>query len=570
MKTFCDLYSITENKEAVSSRFEENKWCSMEYTTKLGKGQLLVTASGCKSEPIVLNPNLNGWQKIYIGFFHMCTPNYSFIKLTDDEEYTPIEYMTNGSPHNWINSEYMQEIYWKCADLTNQRIILENPEYIFPTVSGIAWIRCEAMTDEEIIRYKNSLNKEIKCVQMHFDIDGFYLDRSIDKKEHFANFSMLKNTNADFCTLEYSMLFEEHPHKDKYVPLVDREKCYTSGKYTYDEIFDKYLDLAKQYNIPLYAAERMSVASFHIPFTRPDLQSKFVLENDKFHCKNRDGSKVQVCSYAYVEVQDYVLKRMIKMVKKGFQGVSMIFHRGIHIGFEEPVINIFKEKYPEIDPHTLPVTDERLHSVWCEIMTGFMRKVRETLDDLSDEHININVITEYGLQSSKNFGLDVETWAKEGLIDCVSQGDMEIYEDLADCMSDENPDLIDLDKYKKRMEDYQVLKRNFATNVDKVCKHIPEYLRLEERYGVKVYHVLPWINSILPENYMKEVERMRQCGAKRFLAWNTNHMIRNRPEFLLVSSLGNDMGVDVPLRNFYRVLSLDSVDISQAVPNWRG
>ena len=137
-------------------------------------------------------------------------------------------------------------------------------------------------------------------------------------------------------------------------------------------------------------------------------------------------------------------------------------------------------------------------------------------------------------------------------------------------MRDEDSSVIDLEKYREQLNERQVICRNYGTDVDKVCAHIREFKALEEKYGITVYHVLPWVHTIAPEEYMRAVEKMKAHGAERFLAWNTNHMIQNRPEFLLVSSLGNDIGTDAPLRSFYRVLSLDGVDISQAVPNWRG
>lgn len=161
-------------------------------------------------------------------------------------------------------------------------------------------------------------------------------------------------------------------------------------------------------------------------------------------------------------------------------------------------------------------------------------------------------------------------FVREGLIDSASQADMEIYEDLTDCMDDKAPNIIDLEKYKQQFAKRQVICRHYGTDVDKVCAHIPEFKALEEKYGIKVYHVLPWVHTVAPEEYMDAVEQMKRCGAERFLAWNTNHMMPNRPEFLLASCIGNDLGVDTQLRSFYRVLSLDGVDISQFVPNWRG
>ena len=575
MSIFLNLPSIVKNKEVISSEFEKNSWRSMEYKTSLGEGQLLITTIDGNPQPIVLDMKLSGWQKLYVGIFHLESyiqlNNYSYIKLSDDDDYTPIKFMSKGMPKHWKTTEYFQEIFWKCADVTGQKIVVAKPEVVSPSFSGIAWIRCEEMSPEEISRYQKSLNKTNKCVQMHIDVDCFADDISLEKQENFAKLSMLKNTAADFCSLEYSMLFEEYakaPDERMFLDVTQRD--YNSGKYTIEEVFEKFLLWSEKNGVPLYATERMSVATFHFPLNRATNRIAFAINNKQFHCKNRDLTDVAVCSYAYHEVQDYVLNRMIKMVKMGFKGISMILHRGIHVGFEEPVIKHFKELYPDVDPFRLPISDERLHSVWCEIMTGFMRRLRKTLDGISDERIALNAITDYGLESAKNTGLDIEQWAKEGLIDSVSQADMEIYEDLTDCMSNRDASLIDLENYKKRLNTHPVLCRNYGTDVDKVCAHIPEYKALEEKYGVKVFHVLPWVHTIVPEEYMQAVEQMKKCGAERFLAWNTNHMIPNRPEFTLVSSLGNDIGTDAKLRSFYRVLSLDNVDISQAVPNWRG
>lgn len=569
MKLFCDLAEIAENRDIISSRCETGKWCSMEYRTKLGEGKLLVAAEDIHPDSVTLQLNLEGWYKIYISLFHMRSENYCFVKLSGDEEYTPVRKSKKGNPNTWCATEYMEEVYWKCADLTGQKLILAKPMPHFYACSGLAWIRCEEMTEEEMIQYQAAQHKKNKCVQMHFDIDSFFEDRTDDKTEHFAKMNMLKNTNVDFCSIEYFGTYDPGT-EENFIPLHHDHLANTSGKYSYQEIFSAYLDIAHRNDIKLFAAERMSMANFYAPYSRPDWRNQFVTEHKEYYCKNRDGSTLNICSYAYEAVQDYVIKNMLSMIHMGYDGITMIFHRGAHIAFEQPVIERFAERYPEVDPRQLPFADERLHGIWCEFMTEFMRRARKAFDQVADRHIEINVITDYGLESAKNLGLDVAAWAREGLVDCVSQADMETYEDLTDCMSDGDDRLIDLEKYKKRLEDFQIIKRNFATNVEKVCQHMQEYLQLEALYRVKVYHVLPWVHQTDPEQYMEKVEQMQKCGAKRFLAWNTNHMMWNLPEYHIVSEIGNQKAANVTWRQFYRTLSLEGSDISQFNPNWRG
>lgn len=309
----------------------------------------------------------------------------------------------------------------------------------------------------------------------------------------------------------------------------------------------------------------MQVSNFVAPFSIKGWNMRFVEENPQYYCKTRLGTTVRECSYAYEQVQDYVIGNLVDAVKYGFDGVSLIYHRGMHIGFDQPVLDRFRQLYPDVDPFRLPFSDPRLHNVWCEFMNTFMRKLRNALG----EGIKINTITNYGLESSKNIGLDVAYWAANGLIDSASQADMETCEELYDCMSEEEPGLIDLDKYCKAIEERTVVTRYYLTNVDKICDHMHEYTSLKTLYGIDVYHVLPWVGSVKPEDYDGIVQRMREAGAEKFLSWNTNHLLWNRPEWHTVSHIGN-APIGETLRKFYRVLSFDGNDISHYLPNWRG
>ena len=181
-----------------------------------------------------------------------------------------------------------------------------------------------------------------------------------------------------------------------------------------------------------------------------------------------------------------MISQFVNILKYGFDGITLIYHRGHFIGFDKPVIDRFAELYPGVNPRLLPFKDERLHGVWCEFMNEFMRKLREAVG----AEVKINVITDYSLETSKHLGLDVKYWAENGLIDSASQADMETFEDLEGCMDDKNPELIDLEKYKYQLSQKTVVKRKFGKNVEKVCQHIPEYKKLKTLYGIEVYHVL--------------------------------------------------------------------------------
>ena len=569
MKIFTDLAQIAENKELISSRCEAGKWLSMEYTTKLGRGQLLATAENALPQPIRLNLNLSGWYRIYIGLFNMRSKNYVYAKLSGDEDVCGIRHSGIGAPPSWCATEYMEEVFWKCADLTDQQFILAKPDLHYKSISGIAWIRCEEMTEDEVARYRASLDAPNKCVQMHYDCDALFQDNSVDRTLFFSELHRLKNTNVDFLSLEYSILYDSPDEKTDFL-MYDCDRRVKLGRYErFEDIMKDALAWAHENGIKLYATERMSMARFSAPYFHACWNKRFVEENPQYYCKTRDGKTVNVCSYAYEEVRDYVIGNMVRMAELGFDGISMILHRGIHVAFEAPVLDRFAQLYPDVDPCTLPITDTRLNGVWCEFMTEFLRSLRAKLDATFDRHVELNAITAYGIEIARRVGLDLETWAREGLVDSISQGDMELYEELDGCMSDEDANLIDLSKYSAVAQERAIVKRNYG-NPEKNCEFIHEFVRLEKTYGVKTYNVLPWVETRPVNVYREWLEKMTAEGARRFLSFNTCHASWVLPEFYTISHIGNDPGTDASLQNYYRVLSLERSDISQYNPNWRG
>ena len=146
--------------------------------------------------------------------------------------------------------------------------------------------------------------------------------------------------------------------------------------------------------------------------------------------------------------------------------------------------------------------------------------------------------------------------------------DMETFEDLNGCM---NGDVIDLDKYSEKILDTPPLRRRFATNPELVCEHINEYINLGEKYGIDIYHVLPWANAEPLSRYVEIIELMKNHGAKKFLSYNTNHMVYNLPELHTLLSIGDKKKEDITLSKYYRLLSYEEGgSTSHVLSYWKG
>ena len=164
---FCNLLTLTKSNN-ITDICTDDSWRKIKYETKLGKGTMLIAAQGANPEPVELKLNLTGWHKIYISVIKMRCDSYTYIKLSEDSWYTGIKPSRAIPPAKWCVSEYIEEIYWKSADLTNHSIIIAKPKATFSEfTSGLVWIRCVSMSENEIQQYSAHSEKS-KCVQMHF------------------------------------------------------------------------------------------------------------------------------------------------------------------------------------------------------------------------------------------------------------------------------------------------------------------------------------------------------------------------------------------------------------------
>ncbi|MBR5586525.1 MAG: hypothetical protein IKW02_01050 [Clostridia bacterium] len=557
---FSNLGELVNEKDIVSASYKKDNWKLFEYETGMCKGNMLVAPEDSYPGNLSFDLNLEGLYHIYICIPKLRATNYLNLKLSSDPGYMGV-FATDHIPFNWTTEEFFEEVYWKTADLTGEKFMIRKSRSAFLSATALAWIRC-VPAEQEPAKATN------KCVQMHIDEDIPMQDSLETDADYLAKLYPIKDTNAEFVSFEFGFDFECAPER-KEDHLLHMDALWDEAHYKYmnnkDTVYKNAVKFAKESGFGIYAANRMQVSNFITPFTRYGWNMKFVEENPQFLSETRTGTKVNVCSYAYPEVQDFVINQFKNVVKHGFDGITLIWHRGHFIGFDKPVLDRFAELYPGVDPRTLPIKDERLHGVWCEFMNEFMRKLREAMG----KDIKINTINDYSLETSKHLGLDVEHWAKNGYVDSVCQADMETFEDLEDCMDDNNRGLIDLEKYKYQLTQKTVVRRKFGKNVEKVCAHIPEYKNLKTLYGVEVYHVLPWVRRTMPEGYPPIIEQMVAAGAEKFLSWNTNHLMGDLPEWNTVKTIGNEPTTET-LRTFHRVLSIDGYDISQFHPNWRG
>lgn len=131
--------------------------------------------------------------------------------------------------------------------------------------------------------------------------------------------------------------------------------------------------------------------------------------------KGEDRTKL---SYAYPEVREFKLGILREVAATDIDGVNLDFLRHPpFFGYDEPLLRAFREKYGE-DARTVKPDDPRWLDLRAEVMTGFVRAVRELLDAAGAKRgrrLGLSVRVDW--REYRAWGCDLETWIKAGWLD---------------------------------------------------------------------------------------------------------------------------------------------------------
>lgn len=154
---------------------------------------------------------------------------------------------------------------------------------------------------------------------------------------------------------------------------------------------------------------------------------KFWWDHQEYLIVDRYGKQQANLSYAFPEVRELKLAIVREIMQRDVDGIDIDFLRDPpFFGFERPVLNGFMDKYG-IDPRSLPDSlkniDNRWFSYRSDLMTSYMRSVRRIVDKAGTEkkrRLGVSVRIDHRMY--RYWGLDVEQWIKEGIIDILVVG----------------------------------------------------------------------------------------------------------------------------------------------------
>lgn len=596
---FKDLGQLCQPQANISPIRALGKWNAVSYETAALSGTLLAAIGSSYPEDVRLSPQLTGWYRIFVAIpacWSSGTRSVLNLKLSGDGLITHFSHQAQP----YYARQQIQESFWCCADMTGQDIIINKSPDGKPQDAVLAWLRFVPMDEAELAAFRaDQARTDTKRIYATNDMHGMLCLHGHQTPEDWHSVvDQYDQADVEWLSLENIRSFTScDPTTGSWEtfafprPVDQRVQRLVKTSYT-QAMLEDLVAYGHSKGLKMCGSQRMGAWGMEFPFDQCYFDVEFFKQNPQLRCIDRDGDPISALSYLYPEVQDYIIGHLLDMARAGMDAVELIATRGIpYLLFEQPFIDAFQALYGE-DPRYLPLDDDRVMDLRCELMTGFVRRVRQALDDTCGKgKVRLHLRAQFSFYDCRYIGLDVERLAREGLIHGIISYPQRLRENYSDEIWQADGKHIDLEKYHRfvlggqaptvvRESDFDFLppladSRGVFHGPESQTARVQEFMELERKYGVQVwFDILPRI--MMPDEVQRRVLDLYHCGAERFSLWDTYSRAPARLCWSMMRRIGHkeelenwDSGDGTWYRT-YRVLKYDILDCSRYMPAWGG
>ncbi|MBQ8955032.1 MAG: hypothetical protein IJ048_13045 [Clostridia bacterium] len=547
---FADLPAICPEKGGLSPLRRLGFWHTVPYLTKETAGVMLSAQNQSRPGPIELRPSLTGFCRVYVGVAAIvgCWQNNNvLLRLSGDAGYTLF------SPASDIVGSGVEEVFWKCADMTDQSVFLKKPDGV-PCDCILAWLRFEPMSEAEVEAFR--VDAPRRCVYAANDMHNMaFLYAAKTPEDWLMAVMPYEQSDVEWLSVENVRV------NDGALPVPAEEYAFArDGDANVHELFrtaytdDMLRALVRQghaMGIKMCVSQRMGAWCMTFPY---ESVNTFAAAHPELRCIDRDGTPVDALSYSYAAVQDYIIGMLVAHAANGFDAVELMFHRGVpYVLFEEPFVRRFEETYG-VDPRVLPWDDGRIMEARCAVVTGFVARLRRALDGVGHARVGIHIRTGHTVYDSRMIGVDPFAMAKAGLITAVISYPA-IWRELpeVDVWQEGEDHLIDPAKYGRvadEMDTSVIMRREGFDYVGAFpdsrgvmrgggseAERVAEWAKLEAE-GVRVYFdIMPRVMSAM--EYRRRLMEIFEAGGRGVSLWDTHQRAAMRRTWNLLRRAGH-------------------------------
>jgi hypothetical protein len=209
-----------------------------------------------------------------------------------------------------------------------------------------------------------------------------------------------------------------HASIDPYFRGADLPKAIQAG---FDPLKSA-VEMAHECGLRIFGSIRMIGAKFP-PNQGPYQLPSVFWDHPEYRARTREGDYLGTYSLAHPEVQKMFIDLFREQVENyDLDGVHLHFNRGYpFILYEDAAVEGFRREYG-IDARTLDPHEERWHNYKMDLITEYLRKIRQMLDEVGKSrgrHFDFAVHVGNSLGNCHHMKLDVPRWVREGLVQHV-------------------------------------------------------------------------------------------------------------------------------------------------------
>ncbi len=423
--------------DAISESRHHHKWKVFEYETAEFSGKCISVGRESSAPDLTLKLGKQGWHAVYIGLSSITdlvrpAKNNVEAKFTSDPAYTRLSNRLNLGPQR---RDMLEEVFLGAADLTDNDLQFST---VYQMPARIHYVKTIPLTNEEISRRRaDRAQKTTKTAVATFDgYTWIHPFRPQTRADLAATFSAYRD--SDFKTWWFQVGGADlvhHPskvgnlmggHLDTFPREVDREYV-ESVRHLHQQGIDPLkvaVEEAHRQDAEILVCLRAAGWKAAPPWEE-FFMSEFYEAHPEWRCIDYDGTPTMHLSYAAEEVQDHLIEVYREALQRGADGAGFLFHRGMPmILWEEPFCQRFIKEFGE-NPRNLAEDDPRVFQLRATIVTEFVRKIRAMLDETAaqrgnaHQRLKLAVSTFSARADNQKFGLDVERWIEEKLIDQI-------------------------------------------------------------------------------------------------------------------------------------------------------
>ncbi len=319
-----------------------------------------------------------------------------------------------------------QEVFFKTADLTGKRLVLQQLEGFLVMEGGVpAYIESVRVTPFKTRAALKPRKKRVSVAGIADAVDWYLAFKVNTPAEVDEMVEQHRLSGMDLIYYKLGGGCWEYPSRIPEAASVvpdlpgstEYDKAHVAQRIVCQEMINRVQLVAescRKRGMQCYGWMRIQNHGERIHGKGP--LDRFYVEHPEYLDKDPEGRPIQgkLC-LGYPEVRAFHVKLIEEAMDLGCDGIMMDTMRHLpKVAWGDPVVEEFRRRYG-LDMYTMPPFDARVMDLQIEVFDTFLREVRQAMKAKKpDAELHVRVCRAYPLM-----GCDPARWAREGIVEEV-------------------------------------------------------------------------------------------------------------------------------------------------------